>query len=80
VGALRAICLALFATAEDETMTMYWVYDLPNWLFGTLTITAFLAVGLGGYFASRKWVRSLHVESHSYNDIVGFYFGALTVL
>ena len=61
-------------------MTMYWVYDLPNWLFGTLTIAVFLAVGLGGHFASRKWVRSLHAESHSYNDIVGFYFGALTVL
>jgi hypothetical protein len=24
-------------------MNMYWVYDLPNWLFGTLTISAFLA-------------------------------------
>jgi hypothetical protein len=59
---------------------MYWVYDLPNWLFGTMTIAVFQAVGLGGYFASRKWVCSLHRENHSCNDIVGFYFGALTVL
>ena len=59
---------------------MYWVYDLPNWLFGSLTIAVFLAVGLGGYFASRKWVRSLHHQNPSCNEIVGFYFGALTVL
>jgi len=61
-------------------MNMYWVYDMPNWLFGSLTIAVFLAIGLGGYFGSREWVRSLHPESHSYNDIVGCYFGALTVL
>ncbi len=59
---------------------MCWVYDLPNWLFGTLTIAVFMAVGLGGYFGSRKWVRSLHSENFACNDIVGFYFGALTVL
>ncbi len=39
---------------------MCWVYDLPNWLFGTSTIAVFMAVGLGGDFGSRKWVRSLH--------------------
>ena len=61
-------------------MSMYWVYDLPNWLFGIMTVAVFLAVGLGGYFASRKWVGSLHRGGHSCNDIVGFYFGALTVL
>src|ERR1035438_10299826 len=61
-------------------MNMYWVYDMPNWVFGMLTISIFLAIGLGGYFGSRKWVRSLHVDSHSCNDIVGFYFGSLTVL
>ena len=60
-------------------MNMYWVYDIPNWLFGTLTIAAFLLVGLGGYFTTRKWVRSLHHEDHSYNDVVGFYLGSLTV-
>jgi hypothetical protein len=58
---------------------MYWVYDLSNLSFGSLTIAVFLLVGLGGYFATRKWVRSLHHEDHSYNDIVGFYLAALTV-
>lgn len=60
-------------------MSMYWVYDLPNWLFGTLTVCVFLLVGLGGYFATRKWVRAQHDEDRSYNDIVGFYLAALTV-
>jgi len=28
-------------------MNIYWVYDLPNWLFGTLTIAITEAIGLG---------------------------------
>lgn len=30
-------------------MTMYWLYDLSNWLFGTLTIVAFVGFGLVGF-------------------------------
>ena len=30
-------------------MTMYWLYDLPNWLFGVLTVAVFWAFGVGGY-------------------------------
>ena len=61
-------------------MTMFWVYDLPSWLLGMLTISVFLAFGLGGYFGSRRWVSSLYVAGSSYNDFVGSYFGALTTL
>jgi len=57
---------------------MYWVYDLPNWLFGLLTVAAFIAFGLVGLFATRSWVRRLH-GGHSYSDIVGFYLAAVTV-
>jgi hypothetical protein len=60
-------------------MNMYWVYDLPNWLFGVLTITAFVAFGLGGLAATRRWVVPLHHEIHTHNDVVGFYLAALTV-
>jgi hypothetical protein len=63
---------------------MYWVYDLPNWLFGVLTILVFCAFGVGGVVATRRWVPSLHHAEHhpdhSHNDIVGFYFGGVTVL
>jgi hypothetical protein len=58
---------------------MYWIYDLPNWLFGVLTMAVFVAFGLGGLPVTRKWVRPLHHETHSHNDVVGFFFGALTV-
>ena len=60
-------------------MNMYWVYELPNWLFGVLTIAAFVAFGLGGLAATRRWVVSLHHEIHTHNDIAAFYLSALTV-
>jgi Protein of unknown function (DUF4239) len=60
-------------------MSMYWVYDLPNWLFCTLTVATFVAVGLAGLFLSRGWVRRLHKIDHSHNDVVGFYLAAVTV-
>jgi hypothetical protein len=59
-------------------MTLYWVYDLPNWLFGTLTVGAFVAAGVAGLFITRRWVERLHV-GHPYNDIVGFYLAGMAV-
>ena len=61
-------------------MKMYWVYDLPNWLFGTLIVAVFVAIGLGGLYLLRDWVRRLHHTEHTYNDIVGFYMAGVTVL
>ena len=60
-------------------MNLYWIYDLPNWLFGALTIGVTEAIGLGGLFATRKWVRSIHGSEHSHNEVVGFYLGAICV-
>src|SRR5258707_13437126 len=60
-------------------MTFYWVYDLPTWLFAMLTIAVTVAVGLAGLFATRKWVRRIHGDDHSHNDVVGFYLGAVCV-
>ena len=40
-------------------MKMYWVYDLPNWLFGTLTVGVFVAFGLAGLYLTRSWMRRL---------------------
>ena len=61
-------------------MNMYWVYDLPTWLFAALTIAVAVAIGLSGSFATRKWVRRVHGQEHSHNDIVGFFLGAVAVL
>lgn len=60
-------------------MTMYWVYDLPNWLFGLLCIAAFVLFGLAGLSLTRSFVRRVHKEDHSHNDIVGYYLAAVTV-
>ena len=58
-------------------MNMYWVYDLPNWLFAALTITVTVAIGLSGLYATRKWVRGVHGDEYSHNEIVGFYLSAV---
>jgi Protein of unknown function (DUF4239) len=60
-------------------MNMYWVYDLPNWLFAALTIAVAVAIGLSGFYATRKWVRRVHGDEHSHNDIVGFFLGAVAL-
>ncbi|MGC1781053.1 MAG: hypothetical protein WA708_00875 [Acidobacteriaceae bacterium] len=58
---------------------MYWVYNLPNWLFELLTIIFFVGFSLAGLFATRKPIRRIHTV-RSYNDIVGFYLAGITVL
>ena len=60
---------------------MYWLYNLPTWLFGTLVLVAFVAFGLAGLYATRAWVARLDDgHDHMYNHIVGFYLAAVTVL
>jgi hypothetical protein len=61
-------------------MNLYWVYLLPNWIFGTLTVLVFVVIGLVGLYLTRGWVPRLHHADHSHNDIVGFYLAAVTVL
>jgi hypothetical protein len=60
-------------------MSLYWVYDLPAWLFAVLTIAITVAIGLAGVYATRKWVRRVHGSQHSHNDVVGYYLAAVCV-
>lgn len=60
-------------------LSLYWVYDLPNWLFGLLTIAVFVGFGIIGLLPTRAWVRRQHRTDHSHNDIVGYYLAAVTV-
>ena len=60
-------------------MDFHWIYDLSNWLLGTLIVGFFTAVGLVGLYLTRGLVRRLHQIDHSHNDIVGFYLAAVTV-
>src|SRR5450755_2296987 len=58
-----------------------WLYNVPTWLSGTLTVVAFVAFGLAGLYLTRGWVRRLDSnEHHAYNHIVGFYMAGVTVL
>ncbi len=34
-------------------MNMYWIYDLPNWLFELLTILLLVSFSLAGLLVSR---------------------------
>jgi hypothetical protein len=60
-------------------MSLYWVYDLPSWLFAVLTIAISVAIGLAGLYATRKWVRRVHGSQQSHNDVVGYYLAAVCV-
>jgi Protein of unknown function (DUF4239) len=60
-------------------LSLYWVYDIPNWLFAILCIGVFVAFGLLGLTLTRRFVRRVHREDHSHNDVVGFYLAAVTV-
>lgn len=60
-------------------INLYWLYDLPNWIFGVLVILFFMLFGVCGLFTTRKWVRRQHKQDHSHNDIVSYFLAAITV-
>jgi hypothetical protein len=60
-------------------MTMYWIYDMPNWLFATLTVATFNLVALAGLFATRPLARRLLGESGRHNDVVSYFFAGIGV-
>ncbi len=55
-------------------MTMYWIYDLPNWLLCALIVSIFVGLALAGLFISRPIVGRLVGSSPKHNDIVSFFF------
>lgn len=58
---------------------MYWIYNLPNWLFSLICIGAFAIFGLAGLLLSRRHIRRLHRINHSHNDIVSYFLAAVSV-
>jgi len=54
---------------------MLWLYNLPNWLFGSVVVGAFVAFALLGQVLSRRFIRRwLGDEDH--NDLVGQFLSA----
>jgi hypothetical protein len=60
-------------------MTMYWIYDYPNWLIGVVTVAVFVVVGLAGFAASRPLMRRLLGASPVYNELVSYVFAGVGV-
>jgi hypothetical protein len=60
-------------------MDLYWIYDLPNWLFGLLTIAAFMAFACGGLVLTRGGVRWLHAQAAGGNELVSWFLSAYGV-
>ena len=60
-------------------ISLYWLYDLPNWMFGVVVVSFFALYGLIGLFLTRRWVRRQHLTDHSHNDIVSYFLAAITV-
>ena len=61
-------------------MTMYWIYDIPNWLLGVLTTVVFVAIALGGLYATRPMMRRFLNASGQFNEVVSWFIAAVGVL
>ena len=78
-GVESAPSRAIGALEAGVIMNMDWIFNLPIRLFGLLIVGVTIAVGIIGFRATRKWVRRVHGEEHSHNDIVGFFLAAICV-
>ena len=61
-------------------MTMYWIYDLPNWELGILTVTTSVILGVVGLFVNRPIIGRLLHRSAEHNDVISYIFSAVGVL
>ena len=61
-------------------ISMYWIYDIPNWELFLLMLAVFASVSLGGLFLTRPLVRRIVGGSDKYNDVTNYYFTAIGVL
>ncbi len=59
-------------------MNFYWVYHLPNWVFGFLVVGLSVTIGLSGMLVLRIRIRGLHGR-HSHNEIVSVFFASMAV-
>jgi hypothetical protein len=55
-----------------------WFLNLPDWLYGILSISFAVLIGVGGLLATRKWIARLH-QTTSYNEIVSYYLSTIAI-
>jgi len=56
---------------------MYWIYDIPTWLLGVLTVAVFLFFSLGGLLLSHGIIRGRLMLSNETNNAVCGYIGGI---
>jgi hypothetical protein len=59
---------------------MYWIYDIPTWLFGLLTISTFVLVAFLGLIVSRRWAGRIFRLSDETNEAVNGFFAGVGVM
>jgi hypothetical protein len=59
-------------------MNFFWLYDLPNWQFGLLTVVVFIVFSMVGLALSRRAILRF-IGKHAHNDMVSFYLAAVGV-
>ncbi len=60
-------------------MTMYWIYDIPNWTLAILTVGAFVGFSIVGLLVTRPLVRRFLNASAVHNDVVSYIFAGVGV-
>jgi Protein of unknown function (DUF4239) len=60
-------------------MNLYWVYDLPNWLFAVLVVITCLLISLGGHRLTERWVKRIAGNDGEFNDLVVTTLGTVGV-
>ncbi len=58
---------------------MYWIYDLPIWLFGLLTTIVFMGVSILGLLFFRARVKHFFKIKDSHNDEVSYYLSNIGI-
>ncbi len=56
-------------------LSFVWLYDLPNWVFGTLVVGAFVGFALTGQLVVRRFLPRWFGDKE-YNDLVGHFLSA----
>src|SRR5256885_1878582 len=64
---------------ELPGMSMYWIYDFPNWLLGVGMVAFFVGLSLFGLWTTRHLVRRLLDASPAHNDVVSWVFAGIGV-
>ncbi|HEY1603405.1 MAG TPA: DUF4239 domain-containing protein [Pirellulales bacterium] len=61
-------------------ISLYWIYEIPNWELFLLMLGVFAFGSLGGLYLTRPLVRRMVNGSDKYNDLTNYYFAAIGVL